>query len=176
MTTQRMQGTPTELSANPVFLDLGELGHSLGFLLQMAHKAASEEQSELLKDDDLGLSFNEFIVLKAIALNPGIAQGFLADLYRITWPSMSRLIASLEKRDFVRRVIPPEDRRCVGLCLTAEGERAVFKLSATVNAANEQVFSHLNSDERHVLVTLLRRIVDRHNAGGSDALPAATTT
>lgn len=176
MTTQRMQGTPTELSANPEFLDLGDLGHSLGFLLRMAHKAASEEQSELLKDDDLGLSFNEFIVLKAIALNPGIAQGLLADLYRITWPSMSRLIASMEKRDLVRRVIPPEDRRCVGLCLTGEGERAVVKLSATVNAANEQVFSHFNCDERHVLTTLLRRIVDRHTASRSNALAAATTT
>ncbi|WP_377307106.1 MarR family winged helix-turn-helix transcriptional regulator [Rhizobium lemnae] len=171
-----MQGTPTELSANPEFLDLGELGHSLGFLLQMAYKAASEEQSELLKDGDPGVSFNEFIVLKAIALNPGIAQGFLADWYRITWPSMSRLIASMEKRDLVRRVIPPEDRRCVGLCLTPEGECAVVKLSAAVNAANEQVFKHFNADEKNLLATLLRRIVDRHAAGGSDVLPAATTT
>ena len=104
---------PNETAAERT-IDLGELWSSVGFLLHIAQLMSRERQYALIKDKEDRVSLSDFTVLRAVSLNPGISQGLLADLYHITWPSMSRLVASLERQELLRRIVPPEDRRCVG--------------------------------------------------------------
>lgn len=154
---------PSDKRAADKAVELGELGLSIGFLLHIAQLVTRENEYTLIKDIDDRLSLGEFIVLKAISLNPGIAQGVLADLYRITWPSMSRLVAGMEKRKLLTRIVFPEDRRSVGLSLTGEGERLVERQSALMNSVNEVVFAQFNSEEKSALVSALRKIIDWQN-------------
>ncbi|WP_137134144.1 MarR family transcriptional regulator [Rhizobium sp. FKY42] len=146
-------------------IDLGELWYSAGFLLHIAQLMSREKQYALIRDKGGRVSLSDFTVLKAVALNPGISQGLLADLYRITWPSMSRLVAALEKGNLLRRVVPPEDRRCVGLELTAAGHDLVNRQSTLMNAVDAEVFGDLSDEEREKFISTLRKIIDWKSVG-----------
>lgn len=146
-------------------IDLGELWHSVGFLLHIAQLISREKQYALIKGKDGRVSLSDFTVLMAVARNPGISQGVLADLYRITWPSMSRLVATLEKQDLLRRVVPPEDRRCVGLELTPAGHELVKRQSVLMKAVDTEVFAGLSDQEKESFISTLRKIIDWKNVG-----------
>ncbi len=154
----------TEVAQEPV-IDLGELWHSVGFLLHIAQLISREKQYALIRGKDGRVSLSDFTVLVAVARNPGISQGELADLYHITWPSMSRLVAALEKQDLLRRVVPPEDRRCVGLELTPAGHELVKRQSVLMEAVDTEVFAGLSDQERESFISTLRKIIDWKNVG-----------
>jgi DNA-binding MarR family transcriptional regulator len=64
------------------------------------------------------LRISEFTVLMAVSRNPGIRQGVLADLLKIKWPNMTKLVRGLEDRGLIERRIPSNNRRSVVLWLT----------------------------------------------------------
>lgn len=160
--SQTPDALPSETTdASPV--DLGDLTQSVGLLLQIAQLVAHDQQYALLKQEPGRAKVSEFVVLKAVGLNPGISQGVLADLYRISWPSMSRLVASLEGRDLLRRIVPPEDRRCVGLELTGAGEAAVAWQTKLMDSIDTQVFATFSDEEKQQFIASLRKIIDWKN-------------
>ena len=163
MSLKPSPGRPLNEAAQEHEIELGELWHSVGFLLHIAQLMSREKQYALIKDKDDRVSLSDFTVLKAVGLNPGISQGLLADLYHISWPSMSRLVAALEKRNLLRRVVPAEDRRCVGLELTPAGYALVDRQSALMVSVDAEVFAHLSGAERENLISTLRKIINWEN-------------
>src|SRR5690606_24598659 len=97
----------------------GVFENSAGFLLRIAQLTAFDRFFEAFPGD--GIKISEFTVLLAIAENPGIRQGVLADVLKIKWPNMTKLVRTLEDNDWVGRHIPPNDRRSVELHVTEKG-------------------------------------------------------
>lgn len=137
-------------------VSLGDLDRSAGFTLRIAQLTAFERLFALIDPDELKIS--EFTVLMAISHNPGIRQGVLADLLKIKWPNMTKLVRTLETEGLVERRIPSNDRRSVLLRLTARGKRRVDDLSEEVRHRDRQALSMLDDGEYDQLLALCRKV------------------
>jgi len=151
--------------ADPVEdVDVGPMRNSLGFLLRMAQLKTFEQYFTDYKG--IGLKPGEFSVLTLIMHNPGIRQGVLARRLMIKRAHMTKLVRSLEKRGYVTRAIPDEDRRSVMLKLTAEGRSFVRRKWTLFMRYEEAPHSPLSAHEERQLIRLLQTFVGVDPSGG----------
>jgi DNA-binding MarR family transcriptional regulator len=146
-------GLPPE-PAGPV--SLGALERSAGFVMHIAQLTVFENFFAVYGDRDVKLS--DFTVLFAVAENPGIRQGVLADLLKIKWPNMTKLVRSLEERGLVERQVPRNDRRSVLLTVTQKGRDWIAASQETMQRADRMALAMLDDAEYAQLLALSRRI------------------
>jgi DNA-binding MarR family transcriptional regulator len=92
----------------------------LSFSLKRAHQAALRFARHAL--DGTGLTPARYDLLHAVKLRKGrMSQRDLERVLGVTRATVSRMLASLEELEFVRREVDPTDRRCNIVWLTAEG-------------------------------------------------------
>jgi DNA-binding MarR family transcriptional regulator len=144
---------PEEDDSHPFVL--GDLDRSAGFSLRIAQLTAFERLFALLEPK---IRISEFTVLLAVSNNPGVRQGILADLLKIKWPNMTKLVRGLEKEGLVERQIPLNDRRSVVLRLTRKGRDRVDALAAQVRRCDREALSMLDEGEYDQLLVLCRKI------------------
>jgi DNA-binding MarR family transcriptional regulator len=145
--------SPAEAKA---LVSLGELEQSAGFVMRIAQLTAFERFFEALGHSDIRIS--EFTVLIAIARNPGVRQGVIADVLKIKWSNMTKVVRALEERGFVERHIPPTDRRSVILRVTEKGSREIERWSRAMYRSDREALSMLDDREHEQLLTLSRKI------------------
>lgn len=90
---------------------------------------------------DIEVSFNEYIIIEALFLNPKIHQRDLAKfLYKGT-ANLSRDLEKLEAKKIIKRTIDTKDKRIVKtLELTSKGEKIYSQ-------ASEKALEHINQME-----------------------------
>lgn len=137
-------------------LTFGVIETSAGFLLRIAQLTAFDRFFEEYPDS--GIKISEFTVLLAIAENPGIRQGVLADTLKIKWSNMTKLVRSLEQKEWVGRHIPPNDRRSVELHVTEKGRREIDAATGVMLDADRKAVSMLDDGEHAQLLALLRKV------------------
>ena len=147
-----------DVTTSPVqTVSLGELGHSLGFLLRLAQLKAFEDFFS--GHGPRGLKPGEFSVLFTISRNPGIRQSVLGQRLMIKRAHMTKLIRSFEDNGLVSRRIPDDDRRSIELTLTAKGVAEVETISEAFFAYEATTGAPLTSRERDQLSTILKKFV-----------------
>jgi DNA-binding MarR family transcriptional regulator len=92
-------------------------------------------------------SLSEVLALGQLACGP-VSQQELADYLGLEKSTVSRLAAGLEKRGWLSRERDPANRRVYRLVLTAEGDAAVARLTAHLEASHERILDALTDDER----------------------------
>jgi DNA-binding MarR family transcriptional regulator len=137
-------------------VSLGELEHSAGFVMRIAQLTAFERFFAVLGSSDIRIS--EFTVLIAVAENPGIRQGVIADVLKIKWSNMTKLVRGLEDRGLVERHIPPDNRRSVVLRVTEKGCRQIERSAEAMYRSDRMALSMLDDQEHAQLVALSRKI------------------
>ena len=137
-------------------LSFGGLEQSAGFVLRIAQLTAFERFFKVFPADNIKIS--EFTVLLAIAENPGVRQGVLADVLKIKWSNMTKLVRALEEKEWIGRHIPPHDRRSVELHVTAKGRRAIDAVAADMYASDREALAMLDDAEHRQLLVLLRKV------------------
>jgi DNA-binding MarR family transcriptional regulator len=80
--------------------------------------------------EELGVTSRQATLLWLIHRDPGCAPRDLARWEGITGPSLSGHLDRLEAAGLVERVRSTEDRRRVGITLTADGERTLRRIRA----------------------------------------------
>lgn len=153
-----------ETEARSGAVSLGMLERQAGFVMRIAQLTAFERFFDLLGPSMVKIS--EITVLIAIEENPGIRQGEIADLLKIKWPKMTKLVRELEDRDLVDRHVPQHDRRSVVLRLTEKGRAAIAQSAPAMIAADRQALSMLDDAEHATLVALSRKIAGWPPASG----------
>jgi DNA-binding MarR family transcriptional regulator len=98
---------------------------------------------------DLSPSLTSALV--TIELQGPITLGQLASCERVTPPSITRMVASLEKLGLVRREADPADRRIARVSLTAEGGRTVLRTRTRKTAYLAKRLRKLDESELAVL-------------------------
>ena len=128
--------------------------------LTAAHARIAGQLSTAL-DEACGLSINDFEILLRLdpVPAPGLRLGELNPAVRLTQPSLSRAVARLERRGWLRRAGTAEDRRGVIVAATPAG-RDVLRRAAGVHARTirEFLLDPLTSDEQDLLAAALARI------------------
>lgn len=97
-----------------------------------------------------GTAPHQFSVLVRLAEKPRTA-GELADIERVSAPSMTRTVGGLVDRGLVSRASDPADGRCVILSLTEAGAAAVEQIRAARNEWMAARVAELDEADREVL-------------------------
>jgi DNA-binding MarR family transcriptional regulator len=92
-------------------------------LLRLARELRKETES-------LGVTARQVTLLWLIKSNPGLSLRELAAEERISAPALSGFVDRLERAGLIERVRDADDRRRVGLTLTAAGARLLKRVRA----------------------------------------------
>lgn len=110
------------------------------------------------------MSASEAHALSEIARAAPMSQKDLAERLRLEKSTVSRLVARLEGRAWVRRDPHPQDGRSVLLYLTAEGQQATGRLAAARTTKFNELFSAIAEEDRPAVLralTTLTRAMDQ---------------
>lgn len=146
-------------------LDLSGLTCWVGFMLRVVQVRVFQRYYE----NPIGreISPGALSTLTAIAANPGVRPGALADALVVRRPNMTKLIDSLIRAGLVRKRTAPGDRRSVALFLTARGRRLIDRTFAMNKTHDESATVALTEEERAALLRLLGKLAADLIGGGA---------
>jgi len=102
---------------------------------------------ELRRERIAGVSPPQVSLLVAIKYTPGITVGQLATEERVSTAAMSKRVSRLERDGLVARTKSEADRRCTGLTLTEDGQRALRRVRSRRTAWLASRLGALTPDE-----------------------------
>ncbi|MEX0957115.1 MAG: MarR family transcriptional regulator [Rhizobiaceae bacterium] len=137
-------------------VSLGALERSAGLVMRIAQLTVFDHFFAVFGQSEIKIS--EFTVLYAIAENPGIRQGVLADVLKIKWPNMTKLVRALEEHGHIERHIPPNDRRSVHLRVTQKGRKQIAASEEKMYRSDRLALAMLDDEEHDQLLRLTRKI------------------
>ena len=136
----------------------GDDDNNFGLLLHFVRQGMIKHLEHALAEQDLGLNFTQYRVLKMLGNVPQISASELARRLEHDAGALTRLLDKMQERGFLRRHACAEDRRSVEISLTDAGRA----LSRPLRAISEQLtafaLSDLADDEKTTLMALLRRV------------------
>ncbi len=95
---------------------------SFGRVLGSAHMAMFRYLSRLMRDEGLPITPDQFRVLTHLWGKDGLQQSELAICTNRNRANVTRIIDILEKKDIVKRMPDPDDRRVHKIYLTEKGK------------------------------------------------------
>jgi DNA-binding MarR family transcriptional regulator len=128
--------------------------------LSAAHAVVTEQLTAAL-DQACGLSIPEFEVLLRVlhGTDGGLRLVALGKMVRFSQPSLSRTVARLERRGWLRRSGAPGDGRGVLVSSTEAGRAAAARGVATHAATiRSLLLDRLTPDEQELLARALTRV------------------
>ncbi|MEO8530211.1 MAG: MarR family transcriptional regulator [Deltaproteobacteria bacterium] len=150
-----MNMSPDDIQVEDV--DLGDLEHSLGFLLRIGQVQIFRAYFRHLGRFDLMPA--ELSILWVLHLNPDVKQGAVAQSLSIKAAHMTKLIQKLVTGGYVVRTVPEGDRRSVLLSLTDAGYAFVAENADVFINLHKLAPGHLDPDELTDLSRLLRKYI-----------------
>ena len=123
------------------------------------------------EDDAAGLSAPRLSALSVVVFGGPLTIGALAAAEQVRPPTMTRLVAALERDGLLRREVDPADGRVVRLRATPRGERLLAEGRARRVGTLARALERLTSDEAAALdvaVAALERML-RKEADASRA-------
>lgn len=141
--------TPSQQAAKEPFL---------GVLRELArtYQAFSSFDEDYIRH--LGLTVPQYDVICTLGNTSGMMMGQLAEKTLVTKGTLTGIVDRLEKKGLVRREVPPENRRCFIIVLTAEGERVFEEVFPTHINYLKQRFSHLSAEQLQQMQTSLQQL------------------
>jgi len=131
--------------------------------LILAVKMAGREQSSanvrLLNTigAQLGLSINDEKALDILNQYGPLTAGAIAEHTGLATPSVTALIDRLEKKDFVRRVRDPEDRRRVIVTLNPQRFAELYALFGSLVHSMDEMLAPYSDEQLLVILDFLGR-------------------
>ena len=129
------------------------------------HSAAIQLLRRLRREDDAsGLTAPRLSVLSVVVFAGPRTLGELAAAEQVKPPTMTRLVAALEKQKLVRRIPDAEDGRVTRIAPTEKGRMLLLRGRGRRVAALARELSSLRTDELRTLeqaATLIEGIVHR---------------
>ena len=108
----------------------------------------------------VGLTPALFALLNVIQAREGAIQQELGSALGIDRSTMVSLIDQLESEGLARRRPSATDRRAREIAITPKGQRLLQRARGLTSQVEDEVLAGLTAEERHELLTLLRRALD----------------
>jgi MarR family transcriptional regulator for hemolysin len=118
-------------------------------------RATHTRTAEVLGSVDLTPAL--FALLNVIGAREGAIQQELGAALTIDRSTMVSLIDQLESAGLARRRPSATDRRAREIAITAKGRRLLQRARGLISQVEDEVLAGLTAEERHELLTLLRR-------------------
>lgn len=145
-----------------------EFEKSLGPWFGITMKMIDNAIEDMLVENGLNLSKLQFIVLKRVEQHEGIKQNDLAFIANRNKSTLTRLINSLEKKNYIARIPSKEDKRVNKLYLTTQGEKVIEEAKPLFKQFAKKLEEGLSEEEIKNTIELLKKIqinVSGHEVG-----------
>ena len=129
----------------------------------------------------LGQSMNQALSGMELTFSQGHILGYLAhcsqppcvkdmeEVFQLTHPTISGLLARMEKKGFVSLQPDPQDRRRKLVYLSPKGEQCIETMSATIRKGEEQLVTDFSPEEKQQFRGYLERAL--HNVSPEAIIP-----
>lgn len=112
-----------------------------------------------LRANGFTITIDQWLVIKAILENPGIAQNELAEMVFKDTASVTRIIELLVKAGYLDRKTDPADRRKTILRVKEEGIKIIEQVQALVLRNREKALDTISADELETTNRTLKQII-----------------
>ena len=134
------------------------LEESASYLIYRVGRLSRFQTSQFFKEVGVDITPEQWVILLRLFENDGQSQGDLADRNFHDYPNITRMVDALERRFLVTRTPDPGDRRKFLIHLTQKGSDLVESLLPQVVEMKKNNFIGLAKEDRHSLMSLLRKI------------------
>ena len=129
------------------------IGRALGRVKAAMSDALDQELAPF------GITAAQLVIMISLATGEADSASSLCRGISYDPGAMTRMVDRLEQKGFIRRTQLPDDRRKVGLELTAEGEAAYPKLRAALVAVQNRFLRGFTKSEVRQLQHFLQRML-----------------
>jgi len=134
------------------------LSSVLLFQIERTNKIARLHSQRAFDQNNVGLTIEQWIILKIIDEQKSLSQRELASLSLRDPGSITRTLDILEKKGYVKREAVPKNRRKYNIILTAAGSVFVKQQMPLIESLRNQSIRGLNSTEVKTLQQLLLKV------------------
>lgn len=145
-------GNPQAVAADPP----ANLRRGIG--LKMAVLARQMRQRFDERVEQMGVTRAKWVLIAAVAGNPGSTQRELAARLEMSDVTAGRMIDRVCADGLVERLENPQDRRAYRVCLTEAAQPLLKKLAAAAEIYEEEIFSSMDEAELLMLDALLDKL------------------
>lgn len=146
----------THVRASHILLDLEQF---LPYRLSVLSNRVSGNIAKLY-GDRYGLAIPEWRVITILALYPGSSASEVSERTAMDKVAVSRAVARLLERGYIKRETHGDDRRRSVLALSAAGFEVYETIAPLVIEVTRRLMSVLSEDEAALLETLILRLAD----------------
>lgn len=114
-------------------------------------------------EHSVDLTKEQFILLRVLHDKDGVMQKDLAFITERNKGSLTRLINTMEKKNFVARIPDTEDKRINRIYLTAHGQKIFRQIQPVVQTCMRQVQHGLTKEEIKTTIAVLEKIQNNLN-------------
>jgi len=136
------------------------LDSHLGFWLRYVSNHVSGRFEKSV--EAAGVSISEWVALRILYSETESTPTDLMRELGMTKGAISKILASLEKKELLSREVSQLDRRAQKISLTKKAKNLVPKLATLADQNDELFFGHMSAQQRTDLISNMQKIIDLH--------------
>jgi len=158
-----MPTKPATEPALPGHMEQGSLTHLLGYHLAQA-SIPTDHVFKTCIQETFNLNKLEFTILVLLQANQELTPKRLSTVLNIAAPNLTLILDRLEKCDFLTRIQSVRDRRMQLVRLSETGPAMAAQLTSVSRSMEENIWKHLTSAEKQILLELLRKVAQHRKS------------
>ncbi len=138
--------------------------NSLVYLLERTLRQARHALQAEFRNDRLGISIDQWLILQEVAAAPGSNQQQLARSCAKDPASVTRILGLLQKKKWITRAPGKNDKRTLSVSITPPGKKTLHDCSRCVERFRKTAGKGLEQSDLNLLKTVLDKLFE--NSGG----------
>ncbi|MFK7809624.1 MAG: MarR family winged helix-turn-helix transcriptional regulator [Saprospiraceae bacterium] len=133
---------------------------AFGFVIERTAKRMKQYYQKMLRDANIGITVDQWILLKAIHQNDGSSQFEIASSTFKDAPTVTRILDLLSNKKLIERVADPSDRRRYNIKITKQGKKQVEEILPVVKSFRAKSWNGLTKKQLAEMTKLLNKVFD----------------
>ncbi len=129
-----------------------------GFIVDRTAKRMKQFYQQMLKQHDLGITVDQWVILQALDKEDGLSQFELGQRCYKDAPTLTRIIDLLCGKNLLRRGNDPVDRRKFKICLTTAGAAKIKAVKPVLRQFRAQCWKGLAEEDLKRLTEIMNTI------------------
>ena len=130
-------------------------------LLGLSHRLVVKKFKELIESLDLELTFDQFMVLMPIWKLDGISQQQIVEGCGKDKTSVTRIITTLENKNYVLRIKDLNDARLNHIYLTKFGKQTVEKVIPVMRQTRNYIKKDINENDYNIARSVIIQLIEK---------------
>ena len=141
-----------------------QVEYMTGFIIERSSKRMKQVCQQLLKENDINITVDQWVVMQELNKTNGQVQVSLANNTFKDAPTITRIIDLLCQKGYVERVSNPNDRRRFQIFLTDSGKDLITVVEPIIMDFRKKAYTGLSPTQLDNLKQSLNHIFENLNA------------